>query len=116
MPRNLIDITDLSVEEINQLIATAEDIIANPVKYQDACAHKQLATLFFEPSTRTRLSFESAMLALGAAKPIIRRVKSQLHRQGRDRGRHHPHCQLLRRHHRHAPSQGGCSLRRLPVQ
>ena len=67
MPRNLIDITDLSVEEINQLIATAEDIIANPVKYQDACAHKQLATLFFEPSTRTRLSFESAMLALGGS-------------------------------------------------
>lgn len=67
MPRNLIDITDLSVDEINQLIATAEDIIANPVKYQDACAHKQLATLFFEPSTRTRLSFESAMLALGGS-------------------------------------------------
>ena len=65
MPRNLIDITDLSVEEIDQLIATAEDIIANPVKYQNACAHKQLATLFFEPSTRTRLSFESAMLSLG---------------------------------------------------
>ena len=67
MPRNIIDITDLSVEEIDQLIATAEDIIANPVKYQDACAHKQLATLFFEPSTRTRLSFESAMLALGGS-------------------------------------------------
>ena len=67
MPRNLIDITDLSVEEINQLIATAEDIIANPVKYQDACAHNQLATLFFEPSTRTRLSFESAMLGLGGS-------------------------------------------------
>ena len=67
MPRNLIDIVDLSVEEINELIATAEDIIANPVKYQDACAHKQLATLFFEPSTRTRLSFESAMLALGGS-------------------------------------------------
>ena len=67
MPRNLIDVTDLSVEEIDQLIATAEDIIANPVKYQDACAHKQLATLFFEPSTRTRLSFESAMLALGGS-------------------------------------------------
>ena len=65
MPRNLIDITDLSVEEIDQLIATAEDIIANPAKYQDVCAHKQLATLFFEPSTRTRLSFESAMLRLG---------------------------------------------------
>ena len=67
MPRNLIDIVDLSVEEINELIATAEDIIANPAKYQDACAHKQLATLFFEPSTRTRLSFESAMLALGGS-------------------------------------------------
>ena len=67
MPRNLIDITDLSVEEIDQLITTAEDIIANPVKYQSVCAHKQLATLFFEPSTRTRLSFESAMLALGGS-------------------------------------------------
>ena len=63
--RNLIDITDLTVEEIDQLIATAEDIIENPAKYQDACAHKQLATLFFEPSTRPRLSFESAMLSLG---------------------------------------------------
>ena len=67
MPRNLIDITDLSVAEIDELIATAEDIYANPVKYQDACAHKQLATLFFEPSTRTRLSFESAMLSLGGS-------------------------------------------------
>ena len=67
MPRNIIDIVDLSTEEIDQLIATAEDIIANPVKYQNACAHKQLATLFFEPSTRTRLSFESAMLALGGS-------------------------------------------------
>ena len=64
MPRNIIDVTDLTVEEINELIATAEDIIASPAKYQAACAHKQLATLFFEPSTRTRLSFESAMLAL----------------------------------------------------
>ena len=67
MPRNLLDITDLSVEEVAELIATAEDIIANPVKYQNVCAHKQLATLFFEPSTRTRLSFESAMLSLGGS-------------------------------------------------
>ena len=67
MPRNLIDIVDLSVEEIDELIATAEDIIENPAKYQDACAHKQLATLFVEPSTRTRLSFESAMLSLGGS-------------------------------------------------
>ena len=65
MARNLIDIVDFTTEEIDQLIAVAEDIMENPVKYQDACAHKQLATLFFEPSTRTRLSFESAMLGLG---------------------------------------------------
>ena len=63
--RNLISITDLSVDEIKGLIETANDIEKNPEKYQDACAHKQLATLFFEPSTRTRLSFESAMLSLG---------------------------------------------------
>lgn len=67
MPRNIIDVTDLTVAEIDELIATAEDILANPAKYQDVCAHKQLATLFFEPSTRTRLSFESAMLALGGS-------------------------------------------------
>lgn len=67
MPRNLIDITDLSVAEIDELIAVAEDIYDHPAKYQDACAHKQLATLFFEPSTRTRLSFESAMLSLGGS-------------------------------------------------
>ena len=65
--RHLIDVTDLTVEEIDRLILKAEDIIANPAKYQDAAAHKQLATLFFEPSTRTRLSFESAMLALGGS-------------------------------------------------
>ena len=59
--KNLMNITDLTVEEIDELIAVAEDIIANPEKYQDACRHKLLATLFFEPSTRTRLSFESAM-------------------------------------------------------
>lgn len=63
--RHLIDILDLSVDEINEILATAEDIIANPAKYAHSCAGKQLATLFYEPSTRTRLSFESAMLSLG---------------------------------------------------
>ena len=63
--RNLMNITDLTIEEIDELIATAEDIIANPVKYQDACNHKLMAALFFEPSTRTRLSFEAAMQRLG---------------------------------------------------
>ena len=63
--KSVIDILDLSVEEINELIATACDIIDNPDKYAEACKRKKLATLFFEPSTRTRLSFEAAMLELG---------------------------------------------------
>lgn len=65
--RNIINITDLTVEEIDQLIATADDIVANHSAYEDICAHKKLATLFFEPSTRTRLSFEAAMLELGGS-------------------------------------------------
>lgn len=63
--KNLIDIKDLSVSELTELIDTAEDIIANPKKYAEACRGKKLATLFFEPSTRTRLSFEAAMYELG---------------------------------------------------
>ena len=63
--KNLIDIKDLSVEEINNLIKVASDIIDNPFEYSHKCDGKILATLFFEPSTRTRLSFESAMLSLG---------------------------------------------------
>ena len=63
--RSLISILDLSVEELYGLIHTAEDIIAHPEQYWDKCAHKKLATLFYEPSTRTRLSFEAAMLELG---------------------------------------------------
>ena len=63
--RSLIDIPDLSVEELYELIRTAQDIIAHPDDYADACRRKKLATLFFEPSTRTRLSFEAAMLELG---------------------------------------------------
>ena len=63
--RHLIDIQEMSTLEIAELISVAEDIIANPEKYQDACKHKKLATLFFEPSTRTRLSFEAAMYELG---------------------------------------------------
>ena len=63
--RSLIDIQELSVAEIEELIKTAEDIIANPAKYSEKCHGKKLATLFFEPSTRTRLSFEAAMYELG---------------------------------------------------
>ena len=63
--RSLNSILELSVAELDELIATAKDIIAHPENYRDRCAHKKLATLFFEPSTRTRLSFEAAMLELG---------------------------------------------------
>ena len=63
--RHLIGIEDLSVTEIEELIATAEDIISNPEKYSRVASGKKLATLFYEPSTRTRLSFEAAMMELG---------------------------------------------------
>ena len=65
--RNLIDIFDLSIEEVDALIQTANDIIEHPADYAEKCKGKKLATLFFEPSTRTRLSFEAAMLDLGGS-------------------------------------------------
>lgn len=65
--RSLIDIVDFSVEELDDLIATACDISKHPEKYSQKCKGKKLATLFFEPSTRTRLSFEAAMLELGGS-------------------------------------------------
>lgn len=65
--RSLIDISELTTGEIEELISVANDIIANPEKYSEKCKGKKLATLFFEPSTRTRLSFEAAMLELGGS-------------------------------------------------
>ena len=65
--RSVIDVVDLSVEEIDKLLLTAIDIIKKPKKYSKKCKGKKIATLFFEPSTRTRLSFESAMLELGGS-------------------------------------------------
>ena len=65
--RSLIDISELTTGEIEKLIGVANDIIANPEKYSEKCKGKKLATLFFEPSTRTRLSFEAAMLELGGS-------------------------------------------------
>ena len=67
MNKDLIDIRDLSQEEIDDLITTAEDIIAHPEAYREKCKYKKLATLFYEPSTRTRLSFEAAMYELGGS-------------------------------------------------
>lgn len=65
--RHLIDILDLSTEEINEMLDQADEIIAHPEEYRERCKYKKLATLFFEPSTRTRLSFEAAMLELGGS-------------------------------------------------
>ena len=65
--RSVIDILDLTVEELDELLHTANDMIENPAKYSEICKGKKLATLFFEPSTRTRLSFEAAMLDLGGS-------------------------------------------------
>ena len=65
--QNLIDILELSTAEIDELIDRANDIIAHPEEYREKCEYKKLATLFFEPSTRTRLSFEAAMLDLGGS-------------------------------------------------
>lgn len=63
--RHCLDTTDLTVQEIDELVELAMDIIANKEKYSEICKGKKLATLFFEPSTRTRLSFEAAMMELG---------------------------------------------------
>lgn len=63
--RDLINITDLTQDEVEDILRLASDMVANPEKYYETCAHKKLATLFYEPSTRTRLSFETAMLEMG---------------------------------------------------
>ena len=109
---HLIDILQLSTQEIDELVAKANDIIARPEAYAHKCDGKILATLFFEPSTRTRLSFESAMLSLGGK--VLFLVRQQLVCvEGRERLRYHPHRQLLFRHHRHAPPERGRAARRL---
>ena len=73
--RSLIDISELTPTEIEELIATADDIIADPAKYSEKCKGKKLATLFFEPSTRTRLSFEGC-LSWAAACSAFPRLKA----------------------------------------
>ena len=91
---HLIDILQLTPQEIDDMVATANDIIDHPDAYAHKCDGKILATLFFEPSTRTRLSFESAMLGLGG-KVLEIGSKQLLRRQGRERFRHGAHRQLL---------------------
>lgn len=65
--KHLLSPLDLSVDELDELLNLASDIAANPAKYSECCHGKKLATLFYEPSTRTRLSFETAMLNLGGS-------------------------------------------------
>ncbi|MEG0616857.1 MAG: aspartate carbamoyltransferase, partial [Oscillospiraceae bacterium] len=65
--RHLIDPLDFTKDEINKLLDLADNMLKTPERYNNLCAHKKLATLFYEPSTRTRLSFEAAMLNLGGS-------------------------------------------------
>ena len=81
--KDLISISDLSTQEIQALINKAQDIIANPDGYCEKCRRKKLATLFFEPSTRTRLSFEAAMLELGGSVLAFRRRQAPAPQRGR---------------------------------
>ena len=93
--RHLLNPLDFSVEEIDDLLALARDIEQNLPGYAHVCDGKKLATLFYEPSTRTRLSFEAAMLNLGrqCIRFFIRQF--QFCRKRRERGRYHPHDFLL---------------------
>ena len=99
--RSVISITDLSKQEIEQLIDTACDIMAQPDKYSSRCRGKKLATLFYEPSTRTRLSFEAAMYELGGN--VLGFSDAQLFGlQGGKRGGYRKGYLLLCRYNRHA--------------
>ena len=113
--RHLMSPLDFSVEELDNLLDLAQDIEANPAKYAHACEGKKLATLFYEPSTRTRLSHEAAMLNLGGSVMGIRVLRLQLRFQGRERCRHDPRDLLLRRHLRHETSEGGRAYGRMPA-
>ena len=102
---HMIDPLDFSVEEVGALLDLAGRIEAEPKAYAQACAGKKLATLFYEPSTRTRLSFEAAMLNMGGSILGFSSARFQLRRQRGKRGGHHPRDLLLCGHLRHAPSR-----------
>ena len=106
--RHCLDTTDFTVEEIDDLIHLATDIIADPKKYAHVCDGKKLATLFFEPSTRTRLSFEAAMMELGGNVLGFAAANSSC-LQGRDGRRHGEDRVLLCGYYRYASPAGGCA-------
>ena len=104
--RHLMSPLDLSVPELEKLLDLASDIEKNPKKYAHVCDDKRLATLFYEPSTRTRLSFEAAMMNLGGKVLGFSSADSSSATKGESSCRYHPSCFLLRRYLRYASSQG----------
>lgn len=100
--KHLIDPTDLSKQELEEIIDLALDIIDNREKYSEKCKGKKLATLFYEPSTRTRLSFTAAMMELGGNVLGFSDAKNSSVSKGRDVCRHDKGDKLFRRHNRHA--------------
>ena len=107
--RHLMSPLDFSVEELDQLLNLANDIEANPEKYAHACDGKKLATLFYEPSTRTRLSFEAAMMNLGGNVLGFSSADSSSATKGETRCRHHSHGRMLCRHLCNASSKRRCT-------
>lgn len=104
--RHLIDSTDLSVAEIDRVLNLADDIIRDPAAYAESCRGKILATLFYEPSTRTRLSFEAAMLRLGGKVEGFSSASSSSVSKGETVADTVAVVGRLCRYHRHASQQG----------
>ena len=113
--RHLIDPLDLTQQEITQLLDLADRICADPAAYQEVANHKKLATLFYEPSTRTRLSFEAAMLNLGGHVLGFPSENVSSATKGESVADTIPGCVLLCRYRCHAPPQGGCTAACLPL-
>ena len=112
--RHLMSPLDFSVDELDRLLDLANDIEKYPNKYAHACEGKKLATCFYEPSTRTRLSFEAAMLNLGGSVLGFASADVQFRIQRRKCFRYDPSYFLLRRHLRNASSKRRCTSRSFP--
>ena len=107
--RHLMSPLDLSVEELDKLLNLADDIGKNPKKYAHTCDDKRLATLFYEPSTRTRLSFEAAMMNLGGKVLGFSSADSSSASKGESVADTISRCFLLCRYLCYASSERGCS-------
>lgn len=107
--RHLLNPLDLSMDELDNILNLANDIKENPTKYAHKCDGKRLATLFYEPSTRTRLSFESAMLNLGGTVIGFSSAENSSASKGESVADTNPCCIMLCRYLCNAPSKGRCS-------